>query len=207
MARRPPRRLPRLPLWVPALLLTLTLLVIGGLRWLAPPPVTLGGPYRLTDGAGQTITDRDFPGRYQLIYFGYTNCPDICPTVLGAITRALALPAAAGLKVQPIFITIDPARDSPAIMAAYVRQFSPDLVGLTGPPAEIARVRREFHVYMKVVPGGGKGAYGIDHGALLYVMAPGGGLVGTIAADATADTIAARLADLLRRRNIARQAS
>ncbi|MGH7015318.1 MAG: SCO family protein [Stellaceae bacterium] len=144
-----------------------------------PPAVALGGPFSLTDQNGATRTDTEFRGKLMMIYFGYTYCPDVCPATLSAITQALVDlgPAAAG--VQPIFITVDPARDTPPQMKAYAANFSPRLIALTGTPAQLQVVEGEFGVYSKKEPqaGGGPNDYLMDHSAFIYLMGRDGKLV------------------------------
>lgn len=110
----------------------------------------IGGPFTLTDQDGKTVHWRDFKGQYRLVYFGYTYCPDVCPLDLNKIMAGFRLlekndPAKAA-KIQPMFITVDPLRDTPAILKSYVSAFNPRLIGLTGPVAEIAKVKKEFVV-------------------------------------------------------------
>lgn len=135
-----------------------------------PPVPQLGGPFSLTDQNGKIRTDADFRGKLMLIYFGYTDCPDTCPTTLAAITKALEDLGSSATEVEPIFITVDPARDTPEQMKAYAANFSPRLIALTGTPAQLEAVEREFHVYAKKEPGASAGSYLMDHSAFLYLM-------------------------------------
>jgi protein SCO1/2 len=156
---------------------------------LAPRPETetIGGPFRLVDGHSRIVTDRDFPGRYLLVYFGYTGCPDVCPTTLSAVSRAITLLGKRGAEVQPIFITIDPGRDTPAVLGSFVAAFSPRLIGLTGSPAALRAVEHAYHVIVRFGPDG------IDHSAVLYLMAPNGAFLAPLPANSNAATIAADL--------------
>jgi protein SCO1/2 len=142
--------------------------------------VTIGGPFALVDGHGKTVTDKDFRGRYMLIYFGYTHCPDACPATLNDISLALdKLTPAERARVVPLFITVDPERDTPAMIGDYVAAFSKDFVGLTGDRAAISAAEAEYHVYAEKHPLK-HGDYAMDHSSIMYVMGPDGGFVGVI---------------------------
>lgn len=146
----------------------------------APPPLAgarIGGPFRLTDQDGRTVTDGDFAGRYRVMYFGYTFCPDVCPTDaqnIGAALRRLEKddPALAA-RVVPIFVTVDPARDTPAAMKPFVRAFHPRFVGLTGSPQAIAATAKAYGIYY-ARGAGTSGGYLVDHGRQIYLMDPAG---------------------------------
>ncbi len=140
----------------------------------------IGGPFTLVDGAGRTVTDRDFAGRWRLVYFGYTHCPDACPTTLGDVGAALdRLPPSDRARVRVLFITVDPARDTPPVMAEYARAFGPEFVGLTGTPAQLAAVEASYHVYSRRRELSG-GDYAMDHSSIIYVMRPDGGFAGLL---------------------------
>ena len=135
----------------------------------------IGGPFTLENSAGQPVTDRSFHGKYMLVYFGYTYCPDVCPTTLQSLAAALDAMGAKADRVAPIFITVDPARDTPAVMKRYTAAFSSRLIGLTGTADQIARVTREYHAYAeKHVTGPGPNDYSMDHSSVLYLMGPDG---------------------------------
>jgi protein SCO1/2 len=138
--------------------------------------VEVGGPYALTDQNGKAVSSTDFHGKYQLIYFGYSFCPDVCPTTLGVISQALDQMGVDQNRIVPIFITIDPERDTPSVLKSYMAAFGPRFVGLTGTPAQIAAVEKEYRVYAKKqpLPGGG---YGMDHSSVIYLMGADGRLV------------------------------
>jgi protein SCO1/2 len=142
---------------------------------------TVGGPFRLTDQGGKTVSDADFRGRYMLIYFGYSFCPDVCPTTLGVMTQALEKMGADSARIVPIFITVDPARDTPKVLADYMKAFGPNFVGLTGSDQEIKAVEREYRVYAVKRPlgssNGSGGNYGMDHSSVMYLMGPNGKMV------------------------------
>jgi len=170
----------------------LAILVLGS-AWLAwqklRPPLIItatttsgtadvGGPFELVDQNGERRRDSDFRGRYMLVYFGYTYCPDICPTTLLAMSRALELlsesaPEAAR-QVVPVFITVDPERDTVATMAAYAPSFHPDLVALTGTPEEIAAAAKAYRVYYVKVEDESAGTYLMDHSSFIFLMGPDG---------------------------------
>ncbi len=130
----------------------------------------IGGPFALIDPQGKTVTDADFRGRVMIVYFGYTFCPDVCPTTLGLLGQALdKLSPDERKQVAPIFITVDPERDTPQVMGSYVVNFAPDLIGLTGTPDSIAAATRAYHVYAKKHPEP-DGSYSMDHSSIIYLM-------------------------------------
>jgi protein SCO1/2 len=148
----------------------------------------IGGPFHLIDQNGQPRSDIDFRGQYLLVFFGFTNCPDVCPTTLNTVTNAMEKLGSDAAKVTPIFITVDPERDTPAVMKAYAANFTPRLVALSGSPDAIAAAAKLYRIYYKKV---GEGAdYSMDHTALLYLMGPDGNYLAHFSPDATADDIA-----------------
>jgi protein SCO1/2 len=138
--------------------------------------IAVGGSYALIDQDGKPRASTDFAGKYQLLYFGYTFCPDVCPTTLALISAALDKMGPAQSRIVPVFITIDPARDKPAVLKKYLAAFGPRFVGLTGTDEEIAAVEKEFRVYAKKQPMAG-GSYGMDHSSVIYLMGPDGKLI------------------------------
>jgi protein SCO1/2 len=139
------------------------------------PAEAIGGAFALTAGNGQVMTDRDFRGKWLLIYFGYTHCPDICPTTLAEVSETATMLGPLAAKVQPVFITIDPERDDPGAVGTFVDAIDDRIIGLTGTPAQIASVAKEYHVYYAKSPApGAEGDYGMDHTAFVYVMGPDG---------------------------------
>jgi protein SCO1/2 len=136
----------------------------------------VGGPFALTDQNGQPRTDADYRGKYALIYFGYTNCPDVCPTTLAVIADTMKQLGANAARVTPVFITIDPARDTPKILKPYLASFGPEFVGLTGDEASIKKATEEYRVYSAKHPLKG-GGYAMDHSSELYLAGPDGRLV------------------------------
>ncbi len=131
-------------------------------------------------GNGQEVTERSFRGKYLLIYFGYTSCQDVCPTTLTTMTAALDDLGAAAERVQPVFITVDPERDTPQVMARYATEFTPRLIGLSGTPEALHLVATEYRVTVSRRPGD---AGMIDHSSVLYLVAPGGTSLAPIRAD------------------------
>jgi protein SCO1/2 len=137
----------------------------------------VGGPFHLTDQNGKQVSDADFRGRYMLIYFGYSFCPDVCPTTLAIMGQALdKLGNERAQRIVPVFITIDPARDTPKVLADYMKAFGPQFVGLTGSTAQIKAAEKEYHVYAVKRPLEG-GNYGMDHSSVIYLMGPNGKMV------------------------------
>jgi protein SCO1/2 len=149
--------------------------LMDALMWGREP---IGGPFELIDHAGRRRTDADFRGKLLLIYFGYTYCPDVCPTDLQAISAAVDLLGAAGEAVQPLFITVDPARDTAEHLAGYIPLFHPRLIGLTGQPGEIRRVARAYKVYYAKVRESGGRDYAIDHTGFIYLVGADGRYLG-----------------------------
>lgn len=136
----------------------------------------IGGPFSLVDHRGRPATDRDFRGRFMLVYFGYTYCPDVCPTALQVMTSALdRLPKPQQERIVPILVTVDPERDTPAQLAAYVENFHPATVGLTGPPERVAAAARAYRVYHAKARDGAAGDdYLVDHSSIVFLMDPDG---------------------------------
>ena len=159
-------------------------LLLAGCHAAAPPAAraplagaAIGGPFALTDQHGRTVTDHDFAGRYRIMYFGYTFCPDVCPTDALAIGSALKLldksdPALAA-RIVPVFVTVDPARDTPAVLGRFVGAFHPRFVGLTGSPDAIARIAKEYAVYYSKGTQSA-GGYLVNHSRTAYLMDPNG---------------------------------
>jgi protein SCO1/2 len=133
-------------------------------------PVAIGGPFTLIDQTGTLRHDSDFRGKLMLVYFGYTYCPDACPTALQDMTQALDDLGDKQTEVEPIFITVDPARDTAAQMKLYAENFHPRLIALTGTPAQIAAAAREYRVYYQKVEQGGPADYLMDHSSFIYLM-------------------------------------
>jgi protein SCO1 len=139
---------------------------------------TVGGPFTLTDQAGRQRSDAEFRGRLMIVYFGYTFCPDVCPADLMAITQALDELGPAAKDIQPIFVTIDPERDTTKVLGEYVAAFHRSFVGLTGSPEEIRKVANAYKAYYTKAPGGRPGEYAIDHAGVIYLMGRDGHYLG-----------------------------
>ena len=154
----------------------------------------IGGPFTLTDQTGKKVTDKDFRGRYMLVFFGFTACPDICPAGLQLISAALGKIGAKADNVTPIFISVDPARDTPEKIAAYVKNFNDRLVGLTGTPEEVAAVAKAYRVFYQKTPNEAAPAdYGMNHTSIIYLMGPDGEYVTHFNPTTDVDAIAAKL--------------
>jgi protein SCO1 len=138
---------------------------------------TVGGPFTLTDQSGRQRSDSDFRGKLMIVYFGYTFCPDVCPVDLMAIGQALDALGPAADGVQPIFITVDPERDT-KVLAEYIRAFHESLIGLTGTREEIRKVANAYKAFYAKVPGTRDGDYAIDHTGVIYLMGRGGEYLG-----------------------------
>lgn len=176
-----------------------------------PPPViekkqpaalrqpTIGGPFVLTDQNGKTVTEADFAGRYMMVFFGYTFCPDVCPTAMQAVTDALDLLGPRGEKIDPVFISIDPERDTPAVIKSFVGNFHPRLTGLTGAMEQIIDVAKAYKVYFSKVreKGAAEEDYMMNHSSVIYVMGPDGAFVTHFTHGTSPETMAERLKELL----------
>jgi protein SCO1/2 len=154
----------------------------------------IGGAFTLTDNTGKRVTDQDFHGKYTLVFFGFTSCPDICPAGLQLIAGALQKLGTKAQLITPIFISVDPQRDTPEKLAAYVKNFDPRLVGLTGTPEEIAAVAKAYKVYYAKVPSKERpDDYTMDHTSIIYVMDPKGEFVTHFTPSTSVDDMAAKL--------------
>jgi len=170
-----------------------TELIEGLLSGRAP----VGGPFELTDQTGHRRTDADFQGKLVVIYFGYTYCPDVCPTELQSISLALDKLGAAADTIQPLFITVDPGRDTPARLADFVSSFHPRLIGLTGSLAEIRKTAIAYRTFFSKNGVTTPDDYSVDHSGFIYLLGKDGRYLGFLppglAPDAIADAIRARL--------------
>lgn len=179
--------------------LLLLLLTLSPLTQAAEELPPINGRFMMMDHYGEMVTDRDFGDRYQLIYFGYTFCPDVCPSAMMVITQALKLLGDDAARIQPLFISVDPERDTPHVLREYVSYFHPGIIGLTGSPELLARTAANFRVtYEKVqVPGMPADQYQMDHSAGVFLMAPDGRLLVKFAHGMLAKDMAARIKDFL----------
>lgn len=167
----------------------------------AGPVAEVGGPFELVDQGGRRVTDADFPGKHLLVTFGYTYCPDVCPTTLSTISAALDELGPVADQVQPIFITIDPDRDTPRVLADYIGHFHSGFVALSGTPEQIADVAKAYRVYYaKAYPEGAPQSgddYLMDHSSLTYLMSPDGHLEAFMPHGTNAEAMAARIREYL----------
>lgn len=138
----------------------------------------IGGPFSLTDQTGKRVTDKDFLGRYMLVFFGYTNCPDVCPAGLQVMSAALDKLGHRADDIVPILITLDPAEDTSERLATYVQSFHPRLVGLTGSESDVAAAAKAYRVFYQKVPDDkDPSRYTVDHSAIFYLMGKDGTLI------------------------------
>jgi protein SCO1 len=162
--------------------------------------VTIGGPFTLSTPDGTTVTDQTYRGKWLLVYFGYTFCPNSCPTTLLEVATALKKLGPHAPQVQPLFITVDPEHDTPKVMQQYTASFDPRIVGLTGTQQQIAAVAQEYGVYYLRHPSGpGADDYVMDHSTYLYVMDPQGKFVRAFDTNESGDRIADVLRELMRK--------
>jgi len=185
---------------VALLLMALTFAVAGCSSPSAPPPLqgaTMGGPFTLTDQNGRRVSDTAFAGKYRLVYFGYTSCPDVCPVdmqVIGAGLRQFeGEDSERAAKVQPIFITVDPARDTPAVLRQFVAHFHPRMIGLTGSEAEIAEAARKYRIFYERGEPGAGGGYMVNHTRMAVLYGPQGEPVAMIPHDQGPQGVASEL--------------
>lgn len=159
----------------------------------------IGGPFSLVGHTGKRVTDKDYRGRYMLVFFGYTFCPDVCPAGLQVMTEALErIGPEKAKRVQPLFISVDPERDTPEQLALYVKSFHPSLVGLTGTPDEIAAAARAYRaIYRRVKDEKSKAGYSVDHSTFFYLMDPNGEFVTHFTHATPVDVLAEKLAKTL----------
>lgn len=165
-----------------------------------PEGLTLGGPFQLTDNHGRSVTDTDYRGRWMLVYFGYTNCPDACPLTLQKLTVALKDLGPLAERLAPLFITVDPARDTPSQLASYLENFDTRIVGLTGSSQQIAAVAKAYRVYYAPDAPATSGNYLVGHSSILYLIDPSGRFDALLPADAEADELAVVLRSKLSKR-------
>lgn len=170
---------------------------LGGMS--VPPTVQIGGPFSLTDHTGAAVTEASYRGRLMLIFFGFTHCPDVCPTELQVIAEVLDGLGADADRVAPLFITVDPERDTPEALARYVDLFDPRIIGLTGTPEQIGAVTRAYRVYYAKVHPPEASDYTMDHSSFVYLMDQEGGFAGLFRHGAPAADIVAAIRAQLRR--------
>lgn len=159
--------------------------------------VQVGGAFSLTDHTGKAVTEKDYAGYYQLVFFGFTSCPMICPTTLSNIADALGkLDEAQRAKLKTLFVTVDPERDTVAQMATYVAQFHPDIIGLTGSKEQTDAIAKAYKVYAQKTQEEGVTDYSVNHSGYIYLMSPDGQLLEIL----SSETSAGALLEVLRAR-------
>jgi protein SCO1/2 len=177
------------------LVLCLGIIVLAGERGGVTDGIkaaAIGGPFRLTDQNGQPFSDQDLRGRSFLVFFGFTHCPDACPTTLFEISEIMSELGSDADRTAALFITVDPERDTPEALKDYLSSFDPHVRGLSGDPAEVAAVAKAYRVYYRKVPLDG-GDYTMDHTAIVYLMDKQGRFVSPFNMKRTADVAAAEL--------------
>ncbi len=158
----------------------------------------IGGPFTMLNEKGETVTEKTYAGKYMLLFFGFTNCGDICPTELQVIAAAFSEMGATSDVITPILVTVDPERDTPQVMAEYVKNFHPRLQGLTGSAAQIAQFAKIYHIYFQKVPDLKNPAnYTMDHSSILYLMGPDGKFIKHFTYTTDAKNLAERLKKVL----------
>ena len=193
--------------WIAALVVGAVVVGLGVRFYLAPaslPRVSLsgtalvGGPFTLVDQDGKTRTDAEFRGKLMLIYFGYTYCPDVCPTELQTMSDALDALGDKAVSVQPIFVTVDPERDTPSVVKDYVSHFHPSFIGLTGTQQQIEAATKAYRVYAAKVPAkDGGNDYLMDHTGLVYLMGVDGKYLANFVPQTTSHEMARTIAKYL----------
>jgi len=197
-------RMPRIPLVLLPVVLLATIVAAGALWRLGDlrsqqvqsvtvDKVQLGGPFTLTDQNGAKRSDAEFRGKYMLVFFGYTFCPDVCPTTLAVMSAALDKMGPAADRIVPIFISVDPARDTPEVVKAYLSAFGSRFVGLTGTEEEIANTARAYRVYVQANKEQGAN-YTVDHSGVVYLMDRSGEFLANYSLSVAPDELATDLA-------------
>lgn len=189
--------------FIPLALVTLLLAGLLGYAWkhatMAPqatPPITFNQPFSFAGSNGATVTNATLAGKPTLYFYGFTHCPDVCPTTLATLTALLNRLGPDAAKLNVLFITVDPARDTPQVMAEYLKSFHPSILGLSGTPEQLAALTREMMVYYAKVPLPG-GGYTMDHSAMV-IMADGKGVFrGTISHEDSEDAAFTKLKKLI----------
>ncbi len=199
--RRRRRRSSNRPFWflfalgLTAVLVGGRLLMMGGDHGANGDPksesqVAIGGPFALQDSDGKDVTDQDYRGKLMLVYFGYTFCPDVCPTELGVVAKVMeALTPEQRDKVAPLFITVDPERDTQQVLKTYTAAFHPKIIGLTGTLDQVDQAKKAYRIYAAKVPGGDEKTYSMDHSSVLYLMDANGVYASHYGSTATVDQI------------------
>ncbi len=192
----------RVAVWGLVVLAVVATGAILGYRWFAPPPVgeaavSIGGPFQLVDQTGAPITEAALRGHPSLMFFGYTYCPDVCPTALADVTAWMKTLGGDADRVKVYFVTVDPERDTQAQMASYLGSFDPRITGITGPQDRVEAMLKAFRVYYRKVPVENSAGYLMDHAASFYLLDANAALVGTLNYNETQDEAVARIRRLI----------
>lgn len=161
-------------------------------------PAAIGGAFSLTDQNGNVVTDQAFRGKLMFVYFGFTSCPDVCPVSLLSMTNVLNKLGEDAAKIAPIFITLDPERDSPKKLKAFLANFHPSFIGLTGPYADIEKVKDAYKAYGAIQPADADGNYLVDHSGYVYVMGKNGEYLAHFSHDASEEEMVKALQGFLK---------
>lgn len=168
----------------------------------------IGGPFTLVDHNGKTVSEQDFLGRHMLVFFGYTHCPDVCPLTLNTLSEVIDKLASDAEKIRPVFISVDPSRDTPAVIKEYLKNFHPSFVGLTGTARQVAAAKRTFRIYSQINHAGAEhtesgghknehklasGDYLVDHSSISYLMGPDGNFKTFVRHTAGAEAMLAKI--------------
>jgi len=158
----------------------------------------VGGPFSMIDQTGKPVTEKDFSGRYSLVFFGYTHCPDVCPATLQVTSDALEKLGAQADRIQPVFVSVDPERDTPEVLKDYLENFDPRLIGLTGTVDQVRAMIKTYRVYVARVPDTeAEGEYTMDHSAFMYLMSPDGNYLTHFSYGITGADLAVKLRPIL----------
>ena len=159
--------------------------------------VSVGGPFEMLDHRGRVVTEQVLLGRHTLIYFGYTGCPDVCPTELNTMAQAIdTLPPKQAARVQPVFVSVDPERDTVAVLSDYVAAFHPRMIGLTGTAEQVAAIKKAYRVYSRSLEKDDDGFYLVDHSTFIFLIGPDGRFLELLRPQLSIE----EMADRLRRR-------
>ena len=178
--------LPSRPKLIAAAIMIIAAFAVAALaltQWPSKGPIgsgtaLIGGPFTMVNQKGETVTEQNFKGHYTIYFFGFTFCPDECPTELQVLSAALKELGPDAIKITPVFVSIDPERDTPKVISEYVASFDPRLVGLTGSPEQVAAMAKAFHIFYQKVPNPKDPKnYEMDHSSIIYLMGPSGTFV------------------------------
>jgi protein SCO1 len=191
-------KMERVLIWAAA---TIAVVALGLGLYLARPgekggAIAIGGPFHLHSQTGAIVDSEDLKGRPYAIFFGFTHCPEICPTTMLDMARLIEKAGPMAKDFRVYFVSVDPERDTPEVLLSYLSSFEPHMIGLTGSPDEIARIARDFRVYYKKVPTSG-GDYTMDHSAVVYLMGADGKFVNALGYQEPEDRALAKLKSLI----------